>query len=107
MRAIWVDLFVRSCLASFPPIPLPFRPPLSSKAGFDLGMKNGMIVAVPNPSPMSGGAGIDAAIRAALGEADARGLKGRDVTPFVLASVNETTGGQSLKSNVALVRRER
>lgn len=68
-------------------------------------MKNGLIVAVPNPSPMSGGAGIDAAIRAALDEAESRGLKGRDVTPFVLASVNETTGGQSLKSNVALVRR--
>ena len=67
-------------------------------------MKNGLIVAVPNPSPMSGGAGIDAAIRAGLDEAEARSLKGRDVTPFVLASVNETTGGQSLKSNVALVR---
>lgn len=63
-----------------------------------------MVVAVPNPSPMAGGGGVDAAIRLALEEANAKGLKGRDVTPFVLASVNETTGGQSLKSNVALVR---
>lgn len=70
-------------------------------------MRNGMIVAVPNPSPMAGGADIDAAIRAALDQAEERGLKGRDVTPFVLASVNEATGGQSLKSNVALVSRER
>lgn len=68
-------------------------------------MRNGMILAVPNPSPMSGGAGIDAAIQVALEEAGKRGLKGRDVTPFVLASVSEATGGQSLKSNVALVRR--
>ncbi|CAM9767900.1 unnamed protein product, partial [Hapterophycus canaliculatus] len=75
-----------------------------SQAGFDLGMRNGMILAVPNPSPMSGGAGIDAAIQVALEEADERGLKGRDVTPFVLASVSDATGGQSLKSNVALVR---
>lgn len=62
-----------------------------------------MVVAVPNPSPMSGGGDIDAAIRVALAEAEARGLAGRDITPFVLAHVNETTGGQSLKSNVALV----
>lgn len=62
-----------------------------------------MVVAVPNPSPMAGGSGVDAAIRLALEEAAAKGLKGRDVTPFVLASVNESTGGQSLKSNVALV----
>ena len=67
-------------------------------------MRNGMVVAVPNPSPMAGGGGVDAAIHLALEEAHAKGLKGRDVTPFVLASVNETTGGQSLKSNVALVR---
>ncbi|CAM9666376.1 unnamed protein product [Ectocarpus sp. 6 AP-2014] len=76
----------------------------AAKAGFDLGMRNGMVVAVPNPTPMSGGAGIDAAIHEALEQAEARGLKGRDITPFVLASVNETTGGNSLKSNVALVR---
>lgn len=68
-------------------------------------MRNGMIVAVPNPSPMSGGAEIDAAILNALEEADKKGLKGRDITPFVLASVNDATAGQSLKSNVALVRK--
>lgn len=67
-------------------------------------MRNGMVVAVPNPSPMDGGAGVDAAIRLALEEAASKGLKGRDVTPFVLASVNTATDGQSLKSNVALVR---
>lgn len=76
----------------------------SHEAGFDLGLRNGMVVAVPNPSPMAGGGGVDAAIHLALEEANAKGLKGRDITPFVLASVNETTGGQSLKSNVALVR---
>lgn len=86
---------------------VPLFHPCARKAGFDLGMRNGMVVAVPNPSPMSGGAGIDAAVHSALEQAEARGLKGRDITPFVLASVNETTGGHSLKSNVALVRRNR
>lgn len=66
-------------------------------------MRNGMVVAVPNPSPMEEGAEVDAAIRLALEEAERRGLRGRDVTPFLLARVNETTGGKSLKSNVALV----
>lgn len=50
---------------------------------------------------------MDAVIHSALQQAEARGLKGRDITPFVLASVNETTGGHSLKSNVALVRKKR
>lgn len=92
--------------APYPQSRRPFFIP-ARKAGFDLGMRNGMVVAVPNPAPMSGGAGIDAAIHEALEQAEARGLKGRDITPFVLASVNETTGGHSLKSNVALVRRKR
>lgn len=83
---------------------LPHTCPHDQQAGFDLGMKNGMIVAVPNPSPAAGGAQVDAAIRVALSEAESRGLTGRDVTPFVLARVNEETGGESLKSNVALVR---
>lgn len=78
-------------------------PLIPNKAGFRLGMRNGLVVAVPNPSPMSGGGDIDAAIRVALEEAEVKGLSGRDITPFVLANVNETTRGQSLKSNVALV----
>lgn len=61
-------------------------------------------MAVPNPSPMSGGNRADASIRIALEEARREGVVGRDITPFLLAKVNEQTGGESLKSNIALVR---
>ena len=32
-----------------------------------------------------------------------RKIAGKDATPFMLAKVNEITGGDSLKANVALV----
>ena len=31
------------------------------------------------------------------------GVKGKDVTPFLLAKVKELTGGESLEANIALV----
>ena len=46
---------------------------------------------------------LDAAIEQALREADEAGVKGKDVTPFLLAKVVELTGGDSLESNIQLV----
>jgi len=46
---------------------------------------------------------INAAIETALGEAHAGGVRGKDVTPFLLARVKDLTGGDSLESNIALV----
>ena len=39
----------------------------------------------------------------ALAAAAAEGVRGRDVTPFLLARFHEGTGGESLRANVALV----
>jgi pseudouridine-5'-phosphate glycosidase len=36
-------------------------------------------------------------------EMTARGIAGKETTPFLLAKVNEITGGDSLKANIALV----
>ncbi len=44
------------------------------------------------------------AIAAALDEARAQGLRGRDVTPFLLERLRLATDGRSLHSNVALLR---
>jgi pseudouridine-5'-phosphate glycosidase len=33
----------------------------------------------------------------------ARGIGGKEATPFLLAKVNEITGGASLKANIALI----
>ena len=46
---------------------------------------------------------IGAAIEAALEAAATAGVKGKDVTPFLLAKVKELTGGESLEANIALV----
>lgn len=43
---------------------------------------------------------IDEAIR----KADAEGIKGKDVTPFVLGAILDLTKGRSLDTNIALVR---
>ena len=71
-------------------------------AGLELSLPNGMLVAVPNADP-AGGA-VEGAIQRALAEAASRGIEGRAVTPFVLQRVAERTGGDSLRSNMALVK---
>lgn len=63
--------------------------------GRELGMSNGMLVAVPNDDPA--GQNVEAAIQEALEEADAAGIEGRDVTPFILRTVAEKTSGDSLR----------
>jgi pseudouridine-5'-phosphate glycosidase len=47
---------------------------------------------------------IDAIIGQALAEADQQGVKGKAVTPFLLARIKELTGGRSLATNIALVK---
>ena len=46
---------------------------------------------------------IECATATAVAEAVAKGLEGREVTPFVLRRVNELTRGESLVANVALI----
>jgi pseudouridine-5'-phosphate glycosidase len=45
----------------------------------------------------------DRVLREALAAAAAQGVRGRDVTPFLLARFHEATAGESLRANVALV----
>lgn len=47
---------------------------------------------------------VEQAIAQALDDARAQGLSGKALTPFLLARINTLTGGQSLQSNVALLR---
>lgn len=46
---------------------------------------------------------IDKAINTALIEMDKKGIKGKDCTPFLLKTIVELTGGDSLESNIELV----
>jgi len=72
---------------------------------WQLGLKGGVVVSNPVPEQSAMPAEeIDAIIRQALGEADAQGVKGKAVTPFLLARIKELTGGRSLATNIALVK---
>ena len=70
----------------------------------ELGFKGGMLVANPIPEeyamPLET---INAAIDQAIAECNAKGIKGKETTPFLLARVAELTGGNSLASNIQLV----
>ncbi len=64
----------------------------------------GMLVTNPIPEEYAmDPARIDEAIGRALDEAAARGIQGKELTPFLLARICELTGGDSLASNIQLV----
>lgn len=69
----------------------------------DLGMRSGAIVAVPNPEPADQ-AVVDSALGEALKEVREQDIAGKEATPFLLRRLNELTGGESLRSNIALVK---
>jgi pseudouridylate synthase len=58
----------------------------------------------PPPEHALPAAEVERAIGDALIAAERQGVRGKEVTPFLLASVAERTGGRSLEANVALLR---
>jgi pseudouridine-5'-phosphate glycosidase len=65
----------------------------------------GMLLAVPPPAEVAlPHAEIEAAIERALARADAAGVRGQAVTPFLLAAVADETHGESMRTNIALLR---
>ncbi|XP_041795277.1 pseudouridine-metabolizing bifunctional protein C1861.05 [Chelmon rostratus] len=69
-----------------------------------LGLQSGVLLAVPIPEEhAAAGQQIEEAIQAAVTEASAKGIRGRDVTPFILQKVNDLTKGKSLQANIALI----
>jgi len=72
---------------------------------WQLGLQGGVVVGNPVPEAMAmQNAEIDAIIEQALREAGEQGVKGKAVTPFLLARIKELTGGRSLATNIALVK---
>ena len=74
------------------------------KTKTDLGIGNGILIAVPIPEkdeldPFF----INENIRLALEQADEKGIRGKAVTPFLLAELHRITGGKSAAANKALV----
>ncbi|KAJ0084244.1 hypothetical protein Patl1_29429 [Pistacia atlantica] len=70
-----------------------------------LKLGSGILIAVPIPKEhTASGNLIESAIQSALREARDKKITGNAETPFLLARVNELTGGVSLASNIALVK---
>ena len=69
-----------------------------------LGQEGGLLVTNPIPEEYSmDPAVINKAIDEAVAECKAKGVHGKETTPFLLAKVKDLTGGDSLDSNIQLV----
>lgn len=74
------------------------------KVKWDLGLEGGAVIANPIPEEYAMDSEIIArVIDKALVEAHSLGVKGKETTPFLLAKIQEITGGDSLDANIQLV----
>ncbi|NFB58353.1 pseudouridine-5'-phosphate glycosidase [Clostridium botulinum] len=74
------------------------------KAKWNLGLKGGMVVGNPIPEEYQMDYDtITKAINDAVKEAEEKGIKGKESTPFLLAKVKDITKGKSLEANIQLV----
>ena len=74
-----------------------------AKAKWDLGLKGGVLIANPVPTEAALDAGETlAAARRAVEDAQARGIRGNALTPFVLDRLSVLTNGRSLHACEAL-----
>ena len=74
------------------------------KAKTDLHLENGILIAAPIPEEAElDPAFINGNIERALEKAEAEGIRGKAVTPFLLAELMRSTGGKSVAANKALV----
>lgn len=70
-----------------------------------MGSGTGMLIANPIPEADAlDPAFIDGAIAEAVAEAAQGGISRKELTPFLLARINELSGGKSLVANIALVK---
>lgn len=73
------------------------------KAKWDLGLKGGIILGNPIPEEYSLDFDyMEGIIGKALEMAEKKGVRGKKLTPFLLATIKDLTGGESLASNLQL-----
>lgn len=71
---------------------------------WNLGLNGGVIVANPIPEEYSMDYDtINNTINSAVQEAEQKGIKGKEITPFLLSRIKDLTHGESLNSNIQLV----
>jgi pseudouridylate synthase len=85
-------------------IDTPVQAAALARARRDLGVDS--TVALCNPIPLEHAMPatvVAEAVGACEAEAERRGVRGKDVTPFLLSCLSERTGGASLEANLALL----
>lgn len=75
------------------------------RAKWDLGLAGGVLLSTPVPEADALPRDlVDGWIAEALADAQRQGIGGKAVTPFLLARIEQLSGGRSLAANVALVK---
>ncbi|KAL7035783.1 hypothetical protein ACKWTF_008555 [Chironomus riparius] len=70
-----------------------------------LGLNSSILIGNPVPNDFAmDEIIINNAIEKALREADENGVKGKEVTPYLLAAIAKITSGKSLETNIALIK---
>ena len=73
------------------------------KAKWEMGLDGGVVIGNPIPDEYAmPNEEINVQIEKALQMCKEKGIKGKDTTPFLLATVKDLTGGDSLKANLEL-----
>jgi len=72
---------------------------------WDAGLQSAVLLVVPPSAESAMDAGVmEKAIQQALDEAESQGVHGSATTPFLLSRVAQLTGGESLHTNLALLK---
>lgn len=75
------------------------------RAARELALPGALLLCVPPPERFAlATEEVEEAISGALARAEAEGVHGKEITPFLLRAVGDATGGRSLEANVALLR---
>jgi pseudouridine-5'-phosphate glycosidase len=70
----------------------------------DLGMQNAILVTVPVPAEFEvPAAELDTVLAESLKAAGQKGIRGKNVTPFLLSEMATRSGGKTLAANIALL----
>jgi pseudouridine-5'-phosphate glycosidase len=70
-----------------------------------MGLHSGVLVCVPCPEEVSVPAEkVELALRTALQQAESEGVRGKQVTPYLLSRLADLSGGGTLRANLALLR---
>lgn len=74
------------------------------RAQQELGIERALLVAVPVPQEFEVSAeALETSLNSALDEAERSSVTGRELTPFLLSRMAQSSGGSTLKANIALL----